>query len=170
MPSQIRRVVQFQSQRLPTPPSGGAVLRVCDLRLGLQPRLAGIKHLNRLENVLARAEWSDPAIHEGLLLDQDGWVISGCMSNLFVVRAGELHTPCLARCGVAGVTRARLMRLAAEAGMRVQEVDLDLAALLAADELFLTNSLIGLWPVARLQARTWREHPVSARCAGWLDV
>ena len=67
--------------------------RWCALRLARQPRLAGIKHLNRLENVLARAEWDDPAIFEGLLCDDSGAVISGVMSNLFWVREGRVVHP-----------------------------------------------------------------------------
>ena len=73
-----------------------------------------MKHLNRLENVLARAEWSDPSIAEGLLLDEEGHVISGTMTNLFIVEGGSILTPALSRCGVAGVTRARVMEAAAK--------------------------------------------------------
>lgn len=128
----------------------GATVRVCDLRLGHQPRLAGAKHLNRLENVLARMEWDDPAIDEGILLDGDGRVISGVMSNLFMRRDGRWLTPALDRCGVAGVTRARLMAiLAAEEGR------FGLADLLAADAVLLSNSLIRLRWVARMGERVW---------------
>lgn len=128
----------------------GATLRVCDLRLGHQPRLAGAKHLNRLENVLARMEWDDPAIDEGILLDQDGNVVSGVMTNLFVRREGAWLTPRLDRCGVAGVTRARLLPVLA-----AREARFGLDTLLAADALLLCNSLIRLRWVARLGERTW---------------
>ncbi|HET9463522.1 MAG TPA: aminodeoxychorismate lyase, partial [Thiobacillus sp.] len=93
--------------------------RWCTLRLARQPRLAGIKHLNRLENVLARAEWDDPAIFEGLLCDDSGTVIGGVMSNLLMAKAGELFTPDLSQCGVAGVARARLLRAVARRGIPV---------------------------------------------------
>lgn len=169
-PCMVRRLVQFQSMPLPTSPTPGANLRICDLRLGWQPRLAGIKHLNRLENVLARGEWQDPDIHEGLLLDQAGQVIGGTMSNLFVVRDGGLSTPRLDRCGVAGVTRARLLAAARAQGVEAIETDLDLAAVLEAEALFLTNSLIGLWPVRRLGARQWPESVWHQRCKEWLGV
>ena len=151
-------------------PKEGLTIRVCDLRLGRQPVLAGIKHLNRLENVLARAEWNDPAIAEGVLLDQAGRVVSGVMSNLFLWRDGRLQTPSLNDCGVAGVARARLMRIAAAEGLTVEETDFDLAALLGADEVMLTNSLIGLRRVARLGERTWPQPLVSPRLAGFLDA
>lgn len=151
-------------------PEEGLSIRVCDLRLGQQPALAGIKHLNRLENVLARAEWNDPAIHEGILLDQSDRVISGVMSNLFLWRGGHLQTPRLDYCGVAGVARARLIKIATAEGFTVEETDFDLAALLAADEVMLTNSLIGLRRVVRLGDRTWPQPIVSPRLAEFLDA
>ena len=64
----------------------GIVVRFCSTCLGLNPSLAGIKHLNRLEQVMARFEWNDPAIQEGLMLDVNGHVIEGTMTNLFYVK------------------------------------------------------------------------------------
>ena len=134
--------------------------RWCTLRLARQPRLAGIKHLNRLENVLARAEWDDPAIGEGLLRDDGGAVISGVMSNLLWIRAGELFTPDLSECGVAGVARARLLRAAARLGIPAHIGRVLPDAILAADEVMICNSLIGVRRVARLDDVTWAP-------AGW---
>ncbi|PIV89249.1 MAG: aminodeoxychorismate lyase [Hydrogenophilales bacterium CG17_big_fil_post_rev_8_21_14_2_50_63_12] len=151
-------------------PSAGLNVRICDLRLGAQPRLAGIKHLNRLENVMARAEWSDPDTHEGLLRDEAGRVISGVMSNVFLWQGGCLRTPRLDRCGVAGVTRARLLARAATAGYRVEQCELDRDDVLAAEEIMLTNSLIGLRRVACLAERTWPEPVVSPRLKFLLDA
>lgn len=135
----------------------GIEARLCELRLARQPRLAGIKHLNRLENVLARAEWDDPALQEGLLLDQAGQVICGVSSNVFIYRDNELLTPRLDQCGIAGVARARLMARAAAYGLPVREAEFDLTALLAADEVLLTNSLIGVWRVAKLGRHVWPQ-------------
>lgn len=150
--------------RLPT-----ARLRVCDLHLAEQPRLAGIKHLNRLEQVLARMEWDDPAIHEGLLLDAAGRVISAVSANLFILLEGQLLTPRLDRCGVAGVTRARVLRAAARLGLPAREADIRLDEVRAAAELLLTNSLVGVWPVARLEERVWSDHPVALALRAALD-
>ncbi|MEW6591706.1 MAG: aminodeoxychorismate lyase [Pseudomonadota bacterium] len=136
--------------------------RWCDLRLARQPRLAGIKHLNRLEQVLARAEWDDPGIFEGLLCDDSGAVISGVMSNLFLAKDGELRTPDLAACGVAGVARARLLDAAARAGLTLQVCRLTPDAILDADEVMLCNSLIGVRRVAALGEHTWVP-------AGWTS-
>lgn len=149
--------------------SRGVKLRVCDLRLSHQPKLAGIKHLNRLENVLAAAECSDPDIAEGLLLDSVGNVIEGIRSNLFMVRDGELFTPDLSNCGVAGVQRERVMDWAASHGMSCQVSQFGLAELLVADEVFLVNSVIGLWPVRELSDRSWSHYPISMQVREWLN-
>jgi len=137
--------------------------RWCALRLARQPRLAGIKHLNRLENVLARAEWDDPAIFEGLLCDDRGAVIGCVMSNLLVMKGGELYTPDLSECGVAGVARTRLLRAAARLGIPTHIDRLTPAAILAADEVMICNSVIGVRRVARLNDVTWPP-------AGWTTT
>jgi 4-amino-4-deoxychorismate lyase len=128
----------------------GVRIRWCDTPLGLNPRLAGIKHCNRLEQVMARAEWSDPGIAEGLMCDADGQVVEGTQSNLFLWRGGELLTPSLARCGVAGIGRGLLMELAGESAIRVREGAVSRDQVMAADGLLLSNALIGVWPVAAL--------------------
>jgi len=141
----------------------GVVARWCDTRLAIQPRLAGIKHLNRLENVLARSEWTDPAIAEGLMLDMDGTVVEGTMSNLFIVRAGELITPLLDRCGVSGAMRACVIDTASNLGLHVREVRLSPDEVLAADEAFVCNSLAGIWPLRQLETRQWQPGALTRR-------
>ncbi len=130
----------------------GIRVRICDLRLGLQPRLAGIKHLNRLEQIMARAEW-EQQYAEGLLLDYNDQLIEGTMSNLFVVQDGGVSTPPLGSCGVAGVTRSVLLDLAAELGISARRRAMTLADLESAHEVFLCNSLIGIWPVISVADR-----------------
>ena len=129
----------------------GVTARRCAWVLSQQRRLAGAKTLNRLENVLARAEWDDPEIAEGLLGDAGGRVIEGTMSNLFVVKAGVATTPSLDRCGVAGAQRARVIDLLTTRGVRTEVRDLSWDEVADADEVFLTNSLIGVWPVTALE-------------------
>lgn len=136
----------------------GVAVRICRLRLACNPLLAGIKHLNRLEQVLARAEWDDPALAEGLMLDVDGRLIEGTMSNVFLVRAGRLLTPAVTRCGVAGVTRERILELAAAAGLAAEVRDIAPEELEQADEVLLCNSLIGIWPVTRVESL---DYPVG---------
>ncbi|MEO1765632.1 aminodeoxychorismate lyase [Thiobacter aerophilum] len=147
----------------------GVRLHLCRLRLAHQPRLAGIKHLNRLENVLARAEWSDPDVPEGLLLDVEGNVIEGTMTNLFMRQGARLITSDLSRCGVAGVTRECILEVAPHLGLTSEERSFGLAELFAADEVLVCNSLIGLWPVRALEGRQWQPGSLVARLSQSLE-
>lgn len=128
----------------------GIRVRSCGLQLAKQPRLAGIKHLNRLEQVLARAEWSDPDVVEGLLFDRDGQLVSATSANVFGVLDGRLVTPALDACGVAGVLRAELL----EAFPRCGVVAISKEALMRFDELFLTSSVRGVLPVRAFDGRS----------------
>lgn len=152
------RLVLFYPQRFFDSENihSGIAVRICRQRLAEQPTLAGMKHLNRLEQVVARAEWNDSAIAEGLMLDRAGRLIEGTMSNVFLVRDGKVQTPRLHRCGVAGVMRALVLQKLSELGIPVIkapviEADLVLDDLYAADEVFLTNSIIGIWPVRKIE-------------------
>lgn len=148
----------------------GIRVHLCETRLSCQPRLAGVKHLNRLENVLARAEWGDPEVGEGLVFDLDDHVIGGTMSNVFIVEGGALITPELSRCGVAGVTRERIIGAAAKLGMACREEAVPRARLRAAQEAMVTNSLIGVWQIADCGGRRWGPGAVTSRVREWLDA
>lgn len=123
----------------------GVRVRLCYLRLGIQPALAGLKHLNRLENVLARNEWHDPDVVEGLLCDSQGKLIEATSMNLFWYRHGVWETPLLNGCGVAGTLREALMQR-----LSIAEVTLGPEVLQEAESVWLGNSVQGLWPVVRL--------------------
>lgn len=125
----------------------GVAIRHCRLRLAEQPALAGIKHLNRLENVLARREWSSPDIAEGLLTSIGGRLVEATSMNVFWRRNGRWQTPRLERCGVAGTLRAALLERLA-----IDEVELEPAALETVEGLCLGNSVQGLWPVTALES------------------
>ena len=144
----------------------GIELFPCTLRLSEQPMLAGLKHLNRLEQVLARAEWQDPRYAEGLLCDSAGRPIEGVFSNLFLVSDDRLLTPSLERCGVAGVMRGILLDEASGFGIDCEVRDLVFDELLAAQEIFLCNSVYGVWPVRRLETRVWLPGPVTRKLQG----
>ncbi len=128
----------------------GITARFCETRLGLNPLLAGLKHLNRLEQVLARAEWNDGSIQEGLMLDINDQVIEGTMSNLFYIKSHTLYTPPLTLSGIAGIMRGIIIQLATHEGLSVIEQPTTKAELLVADELFVCNSIIGIWPIKKL--------------------
>ncbi len=141
----------------------GVRLYPCKTRIGHQPQLAGIKHLNRLENVLARAEWSDSSFADGLLLDMYENAIECTMSNVFVRYGQTLCTPDLSRCGVAGVTRQRLIELAPSLGYTVEVVNIPLTTLLKADEIMIANSLFGVWQVLEIGDKQWKTQPLAAQ-------
>ncbi|MEX6503226.1 aminodeoxychorismate lyase [Pseudomonas zhanjiangensis] len=156
-PAVPRRILQGSAR--PNYPASnaerGVRLYPCATRLAEQPLLAGLKHLNRLEQVLARSEWQDVEHAEGLVLDTSGRVIEGVYSNLLLVKDGILSTPDLSRCGVAGVMRAELLAQAESMGVSCQVRDISIDELLAADEVLLCNSLYGVWPVTALQGHRW---------------
>ncbi|MGM0411972.1 MAG: aminodeoxychorismate lyase [Pseudomonadota bacterium] len=136
-------------------PAPAATVRLCTTRLARQPLLAGLKHANRLEQVLARSEWDDPAIHEGLVCDTEGQLVEAVQANLFWVREGILETPDLSESGVAGIIRKRVLALAGEAGLPTREVRQPPAVLAGASEAFLTNSALHVWPIALLEGHAW---------------
>ena len=131
----------------------GIRVRTAALRLGENPALAGLKHLNRLEQVLARRESPAGAFAEALMFSSGGRLISGVMSNVFLVEGGALRTPLLDRCGVAGIMRQVVLREAAHAGIAAVEAALTGADLERSRELFLTSAVIGLRPVRELDGR-----------------
>jgi 4-amino-4-deoxychorismate lyase len=141
----------------------GVKTRLCEIRLGHNPALAGIKHLNRLEQVLARQEWIDDDIREGLLMDADGNLVEGTMSNLFIVSDGALMTPDLSRCGVAGIMRTIVLELAEQQGLATRIGQISQQALAQADEVFLSNSLIGIWPVIAIGKSMYRQGKITVQ-------
>jgi 4-amino-4-deoxychorismate lyase len=143
--------------------SEGVAVRICQTSLADQPALAGIKHLNRLEQVVARREWNDPAIAEGLMRDRQGAFVCGTMTNMFIVRDGRLLTPAVDRCGVAGTMRAAVLERAHALGIPAVQSVVTEDELERADEVFLTNALIGVWPVTRIERRTLSIGPLTQR-------
>ena len=141
----------------------GVRVRVAALRLGENPHLAGLKHCNRLEQIVARRESSDPDFADALLFSSSGALISGTMSNVFIARNGELCTPRLDRCGVAGIMRQVVREVAARAGMAIAEAILGAEDLARAQELFLTNALIGIRPVREIDGRALAIGPLTRR-------
>jgi 4-amino-4-deoxychorismate lyase len=139
----------------------GVRVRFAALRLGENPALAGIKHCNRLEQVLARREWSDPAIAEALMFSSSAALVSGTMSNVFLVRESKLLTPLIDQCGVAGIMRGLTLEIAAANGISVEERRLGAADLAAAEEVFLTNALTGIRPVRELEGVRYAPGPLT---------
>ncbi|MCV6604357.1 MAG: aminodeoxychorismate lyase [Porticoccaceae bacterium] len=148
-PEQLQANVILQWHPLPPLPNERLRLRICRHRLPNNPPLAGIKHLNRLDQVLARQEWSDSDIHDGILLDTQGRLVEAVASNLFVWLDDGWVTPKLHRCGVAGVMRRLIMeQLCPALDVAVTERDMKQDELLEASEVILCNSVQGIRSVA----------------------
>lgn len=145
----------------------GVSLRWCETRMSLQPRLAGIKHLNRLESVLARAELVHTGAAEGLMLDTAGRVTCATAANVFALRGGRLRTPSLRATGIAGVCRDWVLsRTEVEIGeLLPQDIE-------RADGVFVCSSLRGILPAARLGERSFRPQPliVGLQAQLWSEV
>ena len=142
----------------------------CRTRLGRNPALAGIKHLNRLEQVLARSEWDDGAMDEGLMQDDRGQVIAATQSNLFARLEDRWVTPRLDQCGVSGVMRRAFREWQGERGAPVDERELGMADVERASALILTNALIGAWPVRELAGRALAIDPDASAFNAWLGA
>jgi 4-amino-4-deoxychorismate lyase len=141
----------------------GVRVRLGVTRFAESPALAGLKHLNRLPQVLARREWQGEDIFESLHLAPSGALVSGTMSNVFLVVGGELLTPSSDACGVAGVMREVVLEVAEMAGIAVHLGRPGLEELARADEIFLTNVRIGVLPVGQFAERTLTAGPVTRR-------
>jgi 4-amino-4-deoxychorismate lyase len=146
----------------------GVRLGWCRMRLARNGALAGLKHLNRLEQVLARCEWDDGAMDEGLMQDDRGRVIAATQSNLFALIDGSWATPRLDECGVAGVMRRAFRAWCERQGTVVVERTLEVADIASATSLVLTNALIGAWPVATLDGRALAVAPAALGFNAWL--
>jgi 4-amino-4-deoxychorismate lyase len=148
----------FKSQAKP------AELVLAQMRWSNQPALAGIKHLNRLEQVLASQERLRADADEAIMLDQAGNVVSVCAGNLFIITDNILYTPALVQCGIKG-TRRRLVleMLAPRLGIEMRETQVSLGLLKAASEVFYCNTVQGIRPVARFESSTWDNHPVCEK-------
>ena len=152
----------------PTLYRDGAAVRLCDTRLARQPRLAGMKTLNRLEQVLARNEWRDPSIFEGLTLDTAGNLICGTMSNVFLVRNQSVVTPDLSQAGIDGIMRRKVIEVARNNDIPVVVRDTGHDELRDVDEMFLCNSQFGVLPVATLDGRQLGIGAVTKRLTARL--
>ena len=156
----------------PPMPAGdtGVDARLATLTLAENPALAGIKHLNRLENVLAAAEPGYEKVFESLLRNAAGDVVGGTMSNVFVVQAGRVTTPSIDRCGVAGVMRATVLRECARLGIEACESRIALADLMSADEVFITNVRIGVVPVRRVGEHSYDMKSIALRLRAHIET
>jgi len=147
----------------------GVELLVCQTRLAKQFKLAGVKHLNRLENIMARMEWRDEKIFDGILLNETDHVIECTMCNIFARFGNDLLTPNLTECGVAGITRDQTLGLSKRLNINVKESTITLNQLLFADEIVVTNSLFGAYQVNKIADKQWPIQDLANRIRELLN-
>jgi 4-amino-4-deoxychorismate lyase len=134
--------------------STGIQLTLCQTRLAHNPVLAGFKHLNSLSYVMARGEFAEP-YQEGLLRDYQDNIIEGTMSNVFIIKNNCVYTPELQACGIRGVMQNVLIQhLSALEIPLIWNDSLSVQAIQCADAVFMSNSIIGLWPVNTFSSTT----------------
>ena len=133
----------------------GVVLALSPVRLGRNPMLAGIKHLNRLEQVLIRTHLEQTEAGEALVLDSEGYITECCAANLLWRKGSDVFTPSLEQAGVNGIMRQFCLQQLARAGFRVVEVNAKEEALLAAEEVVICNALMPVVPVRAYDRKSW---------------
>jgi 4-amino-4-deoxychorismate lyase len=134
----------------------GVSVRFCRTIWPKDELLAGIKHLNRLHQVMARSEWSDPSISEGICSNDEGHIVGATAANLFATIDGVCVTPDVSKSGIAGVCRAALLEQGA-----IQVRNLNKGELLRAQEIFLSNAVQGVIPVCRIDDRVLTPGPAA---------
>jgi len=139
----------------------GIDIRICNTRLSSQPHTAGMKLLSRIEQILARSEWNDSNISEGIMLDQSDDIVCGTMSNVFMATEHGLMTPELVSAGVAGVMRRHIISIAEQNGIPVEVKQIPATEIAGASEFFVCNSQIGIWPVSRCGHRSFGARPIT---------
>jgi len=148
----------------------GVILRIARLRLPHKSAFPGIKHLNRLENVMVAAEGIDLPSYESLVLDAGDHLVSGTSCNVFIVKSGMLLTPPVDRVGVAGVMRGIVLRESASLGIAAREQVLGMDDVAGADGIFITNVRIGVVQVQRVGEHVFPMNPIAARLAAHIET
>ena len=139
----------------------GVNLYVCKQRLN-PSILSGVKHLNRLENVMARQEWKGDNYADGILLDQNGYVIECISSNIFMRIGKTIYTPKISQVGIKGVTRGLIIKISMKLGFKIKETTFKLNKLLESDEVFITNSLFGVLQVKEIKNKLWQHQELAS--------
>ncbi len=167
-----RRIVSYHA--LPDYDVGhrqqGIRLFRCATPVSVNSALAGLKTLCRLEQVMAQQEFEESEFAEGLMLDPDGRVIEGTRSNVFAVKDDELLTPTLKSAGIKGIMRDVIIEMAKNDGMTVHERELGHEEFRSANEIFVCNSILGVWPVIEYQNTIYQRGPVTVDIMNKLET
>lgn len=134
----------------------GITMGMAELRLAVQPALAGLKHTSRLEQVLLKQELEMSGFQELLVLDQQGFITEATVANVFFLSKGKWHTPALSRSGVAGVMRQHILNRFPD----IRQVNWRTAVLPQIDAIAITNALMGIVAVKQFGKRILQDEPV----------
>ncbi len=133
-------------------------LEFCNSGYNSNPKLAGIKHCNRLEQVIARAGIK---VDDGIMLDENENVVSVTQGNIFCIQGNRLITPNLDKCGIEGTRRAVILKIAVDLGFDINIKNLSVAELLRSDEVFISNSIQGVGPVNQIEDFVYSKHKIT---------
>jgi len=154
----VRAVIVSELQKVTL--NNSFCLEYCQSGYDSNPKLAGIKHCNRLEQVLARAGLKSD---EGIMLDENHNVISVTQGNIYAIHGNTLITPKLDKCGVEGTRRAVILDLAKLLGIKVKVDTLSVKELGQADEVFISNSIIGIQSISKIDGISFGESPITKK-------
>ncbi|WP_076409510.1 aminodeoxychorismate lyase [Shewanella sp. UCD-KL12] len=141
----------------------GIALKTSPVLLSSQPRLAGVKHLNRLEQVLIKSQHLDGDYDDWLVLDANSRVIESSMANIFCVKGNQVVTPAISHSGVSGVMREQVIYELIELGLDINVGDLAYKQLATFDQIFITNSLLGVVDINRIDDISFSKADFSDR-------
>jgi 4-amino-4-deoxychorismate lyase len=154
----VRAVIVSELQKVTL--NNSFCLEYCQSGYDSNLKLAGIKHCNRLEQVLARAGIKSD---EGIMLDENNNVISVTQGNIYAIHGNALITPKLDKCGVEGTRRAVILDLAKPLGIKVKVDTLSVKELGQADEVFISNSIIGIQSISQIGDISFGESPITKK-------
>lgn len=143
--------------------SEGISLGISSVTLGKNPILAGIKHLNRLEQVLIKYHLEKTEFDDVLVCDNEGYLVEANAANLFWRKGNVLFTPDLTNSGVNGIMRQSIFQLAHKLNWKIDIVREKPETLYQADEIWLTNSLMPVLPVSRITFSDDKCYQYSSR-------
>ena len=130
-------------------------MNICKTRISDQPALSEIKHLNKLEQIIARLEWQSKAISESIMLDSNDNVIEGTMSNFFGVKENVFYTSTIKFAGIEGIMREVILKLLKKNKKKYIIKKITLKEFLKFDEIFMCNSIFGIWPVIKISKKNF---------------
>ncbi len=146
----------------------GVDTKICTTRLATGSTTAGLKTLNRLEQILARSELTEQNLFEGLTMDASGTIICGTMSNVFFVSNNRITTPTLSLCGVEGVMRRHVIATLESHDTGVSDATVAPQDLASVDEVFITNSQFGVLPLRSCGEIVWPVGETTRNVMAWV--